>query len=196
MRIVGGRWRGRKLASGAGHFRPTAERIRETLFDILAHNQAYAGAVGPAPAGMVVLEAFAGSGAFGLEALSRGARAVIFLEKDVKAAAILAANVASLGAAADTEILRRDALNLGRAPALKADLVFLDPPYGSGLGARALSGLADKGWLNADALIIAEMAAKEDESPPPGFTLLDARRYGDTKIAFWREASQSSFAPE
>ncbi len=196
MRIVGGRWRGRKLASGEGRFRPTAERVRETLFDILAHNPTYAGAVGPAPEGMVVLEGFAGSGAFGLEALSRGARAAIFLEKDAKAAAILGANIASLGAAADAEILRRDALNPGRAPALKADLVFLDPPYGRGLGARALSSLARDGWLNADVLVIAEMAAKEDETPPPGFVLLDCRRHGDTKVAFWRITSRPSFPPE
>ncbi len=196
MRIVGGRWRGRKLASGAGHFRPTAERIRETLFDILAHNPAYAGAAGPAPDGMTVLDGFAGSGAFGLEALSRGARAAIFLEKDAEAMAVLGANVASLDISAEAQILRRDAVNPGRPPLLRADLVFLDPPYGKGLAPRALLGLAQAGWLASGALVIAEMAATEDETPPPGFALLDSRRYGDTKIAFWRAAPDGSFATE
>lgn len=196
MRVVGGRWRGRKLASGAGHFRPTAERVRETLFDILAHNPTYAGAAGPAPEGMMVLDGFAGSGAFGLEALSRGAGAAIFLEKDAKALAVLGANVASLGVSAEAQILRRDAVNPGRPPALRADLVFLDPPYGKGLAPRALFGLAQAGWLAPGALAVAEMAVAEDDAPPPGFALLDSRRYGDTKIAFWRAAPDGSLAAE
>lgn len=184
MRIVGGKHRGRKLAAPEGRaVRPTAERAREALFDILAHGRL---SDGPAYVDAQVLDAFAGTGAFGLEALSRGARRVTFMEKDRAARAVLQQNIAALGETANAAILTADASKPPRAGGGACSLAFLDPPYREGLAAPALEGLAENGWLAPEALVIVELAAREDLDPPAGFALLDERRYGAAKFIFLR----------
>ena len=179
MRIVGGSLRGRRLAVPPGAtVRPTASRAREALFNLLAHN-AYGPA--PPPAGATVVDAFAGSGALGFEALSRGARRVIFLERDPAARRCLAATSRALGADQSVTILARDATRPGRAPA-PADLVLLDPPYRAGLATPALVALIAGGWLAAGAVAVVECAADETVTPPPGLVVLDKRRYGAARL--------------
>jgi 16S rRNA (guanine966-N2)-methyltransferase len=188
MRVVAGKHRGRRLTAPAGHaVRPTGERVREALFDILAHN-AYGPGDTPLPRGARVVDAFAGSGALGFEALSRGAAHVTFLEDDAEAARALRRNTIALGEDDAVEILTRDATRPGPAAA-PCDLAFLDPPYRSGLAAPALAELAHMRWLVQGALAIVELAAKESFSPPAGFTLIDDRRYGATRVAFLRWSS-------
>jgi 16S rRNA (guanine966-N2)-methyltransferase len=184
VRIIAGRHRGRKLAAPPGEtVRPTGERAREALFNILAHGKLAAS--GPAYGGALVLDAFAGTGAFGLEALSRGADEVVFIENGRAALATLRENIAALGEEQRTRIVGGDATAPPRAPA-PAALAFLDPPYGKGLAAPALAALAAAGWLRDGALCVVEMAAKERIEPPPGFASLDERRYGPARVAFLR----------
>jgi 16S rRNA (guanine966-N2)-methyltransferase len=184
VRIIAGRHRGRLLAAPPGEtVRPTGERAREALFNILAHGS-FASS-GPAYAGARVLDAFAGTGAFGLEALSRGAAGVVFIENNRAALAALRANIATLGEEQHADIISGDATAPPRAPAPVA-LAFLDPPYGKGLAVKALVALADAGWLAAGALCVVEMAAKERIEPPPGFSSLDERRYGAARLVFLR----------
>jgi 16S rRNA (guanine966-N2)-methyltransferase len=184
VRIIAGRHRGRLLAAPPGEtVRPTGERAREALFNILAHGSFAAS--GPAYAGTRVLDAFAGTGAFGLEALSRGAAGVVFIENNRAALAALRANIAALGEEQRADIISGDAAAPPRAPAPVA-LAFLDPPYGKGLAVSALVALADAGWLAAGALCVVEMAAKERIEPPPGFSSLDERRYGAARLVFLR----------
>lgn len=184
MRIVGGTYRGRILVAPEGlGVRPTTDRVREALFNILEH--------GNTPLeGARVLDLFSGSGALGLEALSRGARSALFVETDADARGAIRQNVESLGATGATRIFRRDATQLGAMPGDKGgpfDLVFLDPPYGKGLGVTALASAQDGGWLTGDARIVFECGA--DETPDvSGFQLDDMRRYGDTKVLFLRLA--------
>jgi 16S rRNA (guanine966-N2)-methyltransferase len=184
MRIIAGRHRGRKLAAPHGEaVRPTGERAREALFNILAHGRFAVS--GPAYAGIRVLDAFAGTGAFGLEALSRGASAVTFIENNRAALAALRANVAALAEEERADIVTGDAAAPPRAPAPVA-LAFLDPPYGKGLAVPALVALGDAGWLATGALCVIEMAAKERIETPPGFASLDERRYGAARLVFLR----------
>ena len=184
MRIIAGRHRGRLLTAPPGEaVRPTGERAREALFDILAHGKF--ALAGPAYAGALVLDAFAGTGAFGLEALSRGASEAVFLENGRAALAALRANIAALGEAARSRVVSGDATAPPRAQAAAA-LAFLDPPYGRGLAAPALTALGAAGWLAAGALCIVELAAKERIEPPGGFALVDERRYGAARLAFLR----------
>ena len=178
MRIVGGRWRGRRLTSvgagdTAGHLRPTSDRVRESLFNLLIN------AHGDPVTGARVLDLFAGTGALGLEALSRGASHAVFVDDGAKAQKLLSANIGLLGAGSDTSVLRRNATRPGPAVA-PCDLVFLDPPYGKGLGQRALEAARQGGWLADGAVIAWEENARMD--PPDGFESLDHRRYGDTWI--------------
>jgi len=183
MRIVGGKHRGRRIAAPPGEaVRPTSERAREALFNILAH-----GRFGSRPAfeDPRVLDVFAGTGAFGLEALSRGARFATFIEKDREARDVLAANITALGESARTRLLSVDATAPPRADG-PYDLVFLDPPYRSGLAAPALIALAQAGWLAPGALVIVELAARGDFEPPPGFEMLEERRYGAGRLVFLR----------
>ena len=185
MRIVAGSLRGRRIAAPAGRaVRPTADRVREALFNLLAHNDW--GAEGePPPKGARVVDAFAGSGALGLEALSRGAAHVTFIENDDLALDVLRRNLTALGMTQATTLLRHDAARPGRAPTPCA-LAFLDPPYRSGLAAPALEALAGGGWLCGGALCVVELSAREPFDPPAGFAALDERRYGATRIAFLR----------
>jgi 16S rRNA (guanine966-N2)-methyltransferase len=184
MRIVGGRHRGRRLLAPPGDtVRPTSDRAREALFNILSHGRL--ATEGIPFAGAAVLDAFAGTGALGLEALSRGAVEAAFIEQDREALAILRRNIAALGEADRTRIVSGDATHPPRAPSSCA-LVFLDPPYRSGLAAAALGALYAAGWLAPDALAVVELAAREELAPPGGFILLDERVYGGARLVFLR----------
>jgi 16S rRNA (guanine966-N2)-methyltransferase len=186
MRIVAGRHRGRRLAAPPGlDTRPTADRVRQALFDILTHS----------PLcdldGASVLDGFAGSGALGLEALSRGAARVMFLDTNAEAIKAIGANVATLREEAHTRIQRADATRPPMAP-WACDLVLLDPPYQSGLAGPCLDALAGGGWLTAQALAVVETALDEDPVVPAGFSLADQRRHGAAKLSFlaWVSASR------
>ncbi len=187
MRIVGGIYRGRTLAAPEGRAtRPTSERTREALFNILAHGLAQNRET-PLPQGARVLDLFAGSGALGLEALSRGAQRVLFIDNAIAARAAIRENIDTLQAAGAAKLYRRDATRLGPMESNCGgpfDLAFLDPPYHSGLIAPALQSLLEGGWLNPNAVLVVELAA--DETPPahPGYTELDRRIYGDTRLLF------------
>jgi len=183
MRIAGGSARGRRLQVPAGlTVRPTSDRIRQSLFNILGHAPALRSAAGPAPMGRSVLDAFAGSGALGLEALSRGAIDATFLEIAEAARNALGTNIRSVAPAeAEVLVMRRDACAPGPAPR-PHDLVFLDPPYGRDLVATALAALDTNGWIGGDAILIVECADKDQLALPPDWTAVDRRRYGRTAI--------------
>lgn len=181
MRIVAGRFRGRRLHTLEGDaIRPTSDRAREALFNILEHGQ-------PPVVGARFLDLFCGTGAVGLEALSRGAAEVLMIDHDRDALRLAEANLARLGAAAEVQIRAGDATRLAQA-AHPFDLVFLDPPYRSGLAGAALRALRERAWLDADARIIVELAATEDLDPPEGYRLERERRYGAAKFCFLRLA--------
>jgi 16S rRNA (guanine966-N2)-methyltransferase len=182
MRIVGGRFRGRALqAPKTQAIRPTADRLREALFNILVH------AYGDPVTGARVLDLFAGTGALGLEALSRGARFALFVDDRAEARALLRANVEALGVGGATKIYRRDATRLGSpTPIEPFTLAFLDPPYGEGLAERALVSARDGGWLVAGAFVIVEEAADAGFTPSPGFVEEERRDYDDTQFIFLR----------
>ena len=177
MRIVAGRFRGRALTSvgkgdSAAHLRPTTDRVREALFNMLG-----GGRFGD-PFDGVVLDLFAGTGALGLEALSRGCSSAVFVENGRKSLSILRGNIALLDVASDTQIITRDAAKLGQNQGAPANLVFLDPPYGKNLGAKALEAALAGGWIAPDALIVWEENARQ--TAPDGFEVLEARQYGGT----------------
>jgi 16S rRNA (guanine966-N2)-methyltransferase len=182
MRIVGGRLRGRALAAPTSQaIRPTADRLREALFNILVH------AYGDPITGARVLDLFAGTGALGLEALSRGAAFALFIDDAAEARALLRENVAALGLGGVTRIFRRDACKLGMAhPVEPFSLAFLDPPYGRGLAEAALASARAGGWLTPDALIVVEEAASAGFAPPAGFDEVERRRYDDTALIVLR----------
>lgn len=181
MRIIGGRMRGLGLASvGKGdpgaHLRPTSDRVRESLFSMLD-----GGRFGDPVAGASVLDLFAGTGALGLEALSRSATHVRFVENGRAALKILSDNIAKARVEDETDVIRMDATRLGGCDT-PSTLVFLDPPYGKSLGEKALSTCAKQGWLAKDALVVWEEAS--EQIPPPGFQLIETRRFGQTWITF------------
>ena len=185
MRIVGGRHRGRKLAAPRGRdVRPTADRTREALFNILEHGHFVEGGGSPVR-DAIVLDAFAGTGALGLEALSRGARHAVFMETAGEALDVLARNVAACREEGHAEILRVDATHPPPSRQSCA-LAFLDPPYGSGLATPALRALAAAGWLEEGAVCNVELAAGESFTPPDGFAVTDERRYGAARIVLLR----------
>ena len=180
MRIVAGEWRGLALAGlGAGdagaHLRPTSDRVRESLFGVLT-----GGRYGDPVTGARVLDLFAGTGALGLEALSRGALQAVFVDEGAKARALLRKNIELTRSGGVTKLFRRDATRLGARQGPAFDLVFLDPPYGKGLGARALASAAEGGWLAPRAFVVWEESAPQEA--PDGFRLHEARRYGDTYV--------------
>ncbi|TAL82280.1 MAG: 16S rRNA (guanine(966)-N(2))-methyltransferase RsmD [Beijerinckiaceae bacterium] len=182
MRIVGGRLKGRALRGPATQdIRPTSDRLREAIFNILAH--AYDDPI----EGAHVIDLFAGTGAMGFEAISRGAKQALFVDDGSEARALLRANVEVLGLGGVTKIFRRDARKLGVAPAEGAfSLAFLDPPYGKGLAVPALAALRDGHWLTENALVIVEEATGAEVELPEGFTLLEGRTYGDTQVMILR----------
>ena len=184
MRIVAGSHRGRRLLAPPGDIvRPTSDRAREALFNILSHGEFAAG--GTSFAGAAVLDAFAGTGALGLEALSRGAATAIFIERDRDALAVLRRNVGALGEGARAEIVPGDATRPPHA-ATGCAVAFLDPPYRSGLAAPALAALGAAGWLAPEAVVIVEIAAREELATPTGFRLVDERIYGAAWLVFLR----------
>ncbi len=185
MRIIAGRLRGRRIAVPPGAaIRPTGARAREALFNLLMHNPAFA----DTPlAGATVLDAFAGSGILGLEALSRGAGRVHFLDTDRRALNAIRAALEAFDAGAQAVFHYRDATAPGPAPA-PASVVFLDPPYGSGLAAPALTALAEQGWLAPRAVAAVEHAATETVEPPAGFVETARRTYGRGAFLFLRRA--------
>jgi 16S rRNA (guanine966-N2)-methyltransferase len=176
VRIIAGAHRGTRLAAlgkgdAAAHLRPTPDRVREALFSILGALVEWEG--------LRVLDLFAGTGALGLEAISRRAAQVTFVENGRAGQKLIAANIATLRCADRARLLPLDATRLGPADA-PCDLVFLDPPYGKGLGQLALARAAAQGWLAPDALVVWEENAPQPA--PPGFTLRQHRRYGDTHL--------------
>lgn len=188
MRIVGGRFRGTRLATPKDRgVRPTSERVREAVFNILTH------AIPDFELeGARVLDLFAGTGALGLEAISRGAVFCLFVEQAADARGLIRRNIEQLGLTGHTKTFRRDAASLGAAGRIAPfDLVFCDPPYGRGLAGQALAGAAEGGWLVPGAIIVAEEARDATFEPGAGFALADARDYGDTtiRVARWTGAA-------
>ncbi|MEK0082138.1 16S rRNA (guanine(966)-N(2))-methyltransferase RsmD [Benzoatithermus flavus] len=184
LRIIAGRHRGRRIETPKGlATRPTSERAREALFNILEHGS-------PPLRGSRFLDLFAGSGAAGLEALSRGAVEALMIDQANAAVTTIRANIEVLGERERAKVLRADACRLGAAPH-PFDIAFLDPPYGSGLLVPALEGLLTQGWLASEAAIVAEVAAREPVTPPPGFVILDERRYGAARFVFLRTTAES-----
>ena len=186
MRIIAGTWRGRALTNvGKGdpgaHLRPTTDRVRESLFNMLA-----GGRFGDPFEGAHVLDLFAGTGALGLEALSRGAVSAVFVDDGRKAQSLIKENLKLLRCETG-RVITRDATRLPLCDTEPVTLVFLDPPYGKGLGQKALFAALEGAWIADDALIVWEESSPME--PPPGFVRHDARRYGDTHITLmWREA--------
>ncbi len=190
MRIVGGRHRGRRLEAPEGLVvRPTGDRTRESIFNILTQGKLdWRRPDGPSDnplEGARVLDAFAGTGALGLEALSRGAGEAIFMEEHAAALAVCQRNIRSLGEDARCRALHCDVLRPPRANAPCA-LVLMDPPYNQGLGPPALSALQAAGWLALGALAVVELMAGEPFESPDGFTILDERKYGKARVVFLR----------
>lgn len=182
MRIVGGVLRGRPLAAPAAKdVRPTTDRVREALFNILAHASWADGVL----EGAQVLDACCGTGALGLEALSRGAAECCFVDAEPDSLALARRNAASLGVEAQCRFVRADIAN-PPAPAVTAGLVLLDPPYKSDLAIAGLKGLTAAGWLAPGALVVAELPGKGRVPDFKGFEMLDTRRYGETGLAFLR----------
>jgi 16S rRNA (guanine966-N2)-methyltransferase len=182
MRIVGGRLKGRNIASPSSRdIRPTADRLRESLFNILIH--AYDDPIAEAR----VLDLFAGTGALGIEAVSRGAKFALFIDNGTEARALLRNNVEALGLGGVTKVYRRDATNLGPAhPVEPFSLVFLDPPYAKGLADKALVSLRDGGWLTQGAIVVVEEAKAAAFAAPAGFEEVERRTYDDTEFVFLR----------
>ena len=183
MRIVGGKLKGRSIAAPSGQAtRPTSDRVREAIFNILAH-----GIEGFSLEGARVIDLFAGTGALGLEALSRGARFCQFIDDSAAARGLIGGNADALGVIGQCKVWRRDATKLGPcAPQPPFDLVFADPPYNKGLGERALASLAAGGWLARGAVVVLEEAEKADVADVSGLALLDRRVYGDSQVRFYR----------
>lgn len=187
MRIIGGRFRGLKLADlgegdAAAHLRPTTDRVREAIFNLLTNS------LGLSLDGRRVLDLFAGTGALGLEAISRGAARVAFVDDGVKARALLRANIEKMRAMGVTDLWRRDATRMGDNRGAPYDLIFLDPPYGQRLGEAAMASVMAGNWLSPDAVIVWEEAANSPPTLPAGVTALDSRRYGDSIVTFAQKA--------
>ena len=187
MRITGGEFGGRMLtAPNDARVRPTADKVRQAIFNILAHNDF----------GMeftlsraLVADLFAGTGALGIEAISHGAAYCLFVDVSAESRALIRENVEALGLTGVTKIWRRNATDLGPMPAGSGgpfNLVFLDPPYRQNLLVPAMQSLAAGRWLSPDAVLVAEMAEEESMAPPAAFSLLDQRQYGDTRVAVFR----------
>lgn len=184
VRIVAGEFGGRPLAAPRDNrIRPTSDRTREAVFNVLAHG------FDGLPRGARVLDLFAGTGALGLEAVSRGAAQCLFIEESAEGRALIRDNVEALGLQGRTKIFRRDATRLGSAGTIAPfDLLFADPPYGKAFGERALAAARDGGWLKAGAVCVVEESAAAPFAAVAGFLLEDERAYGDTVMRFFRFA--------
>lgn len=189
MRIVGGKHRGRRIEAPPGQdVRPTSDRAREALFNILMHGHLSDDGTSPLP-GARVLDAFAGSGALGLEALSRGAGHALFIESDAKACAAIRANAKALGETANATVMPGDATKPPPCPGAPCGIVFLDPPYGRELAAPALAALAARGWIADGATCVVELAIDDGITLPPSFTLIDDRNYGKARLLILKHSS-------
>lgn len=180
MRIVAGKFRGKALTSPSDDsIRPTSDRARESVFNILGAR------LGPVFDGLRVLDLFAGTGALGLEALSRGAAHVTFVDTGAESRGLIRDHIQAFGVTGITKLLRRDATALGTPGTFgQFDLIFLDPPYGQGLGEKALAELAANGWIAPGATLVWEESADAEVTIPDGFTLEDTRIYGAAAIRF------------
>jgi len=181
MRVVGGKFRGRAIAAPMHEgLRPTSDRVREAVFNILAH-----GVPGFVLEGQRVIDLFAGTGALGIEAVSRGAGYCLFVEEAAEARALIRTNVEAMGLMGVTRIFRRDATDIGPAGNMEPyGLAFLDPPYGKGLGEKALMALRDGRWLTPGAIVVLEERDGVPIMMPQDFTVLDQRSWGDTQVIF------------
>ena len=184
MRIISGQFRGLGLAAvgkgdPAAHLRPTSDRVREAIFNLLVN-----GGYGDPVSGARVLDLFAGTGALGLEALSRGAAHCTFVDSGARARALIRANVALTRTEAAATLLQRDAAKLGPVQGPPFDLVFLDPPYALGLGETAVAAALEGGWISPGALVVWEDSVAPQ--PPPALDPVDQRRYGDTIVSLFR----------
>jgi 16S rRNA (guanine966-N2)-methyltransferase len=188
MRIVGGKFKGRALrAPEGGSTRPTSDRARESIFNVLAHAE-----WAPPLEGARIIDAFAGSGALGLEAVSRGGAFCLFVETDAAARGVIRDNIETLQLFGITRIHRRSATDLGPKPAglgAPFDLVFLDPPYALDLVPQALDQLRQGAWITDNTLVVAETSAQEPAPAAPGWTSLDERTYGAARVSFLRSGS-------
>ena len=184
MRIVGGKFRGKTLLSPTDEsIRPTADRVREAVFNILGSR------IGPSLDGVRVLDLFAGTGAMGLEALSRGAVGAVFVDTGAEARGLIRDHIEAFGVAGVAKLLRRDATALGPAGSMRPfNLLFLDPPYRQGLGERALQSAREGNWIAPGATIVLEESAEAELALPPGFVLDDRRAYGAAAVYFLRQA--------
>ncbi|MEM7177505.1 MAG: 16S rRNA (guanine(966)-N(2))-methyltransferase RsmD [Pseudomonadota bacterium] len=186
MRIIGGRFRGTRLAApgadggGAAHLRPTSDRVREALFNLLAHGDY------PPIEGARVLDLFAGTGALGFEALSRGAARAIFIDDFAPSRALIRHNVDTLQVIGETKIWRRDATRLGPCRGQPCDLIFADPPYRSGLGMAALTAARAGGWVAPGAVVVLELAGDEEIPAADWLAPADDRRYGESRVVIFR----------
>ena len=196
MRIVGGRYRGRAIAAPAGRgTRPTSDRARQAVFNILEHAPWSPFGGGSGFGDVRVLDLFAGSGALGFEALSRGAAFCLFVETDEAARGAIRDTVEALGLFGCTRNHRRDATDLGVRPGSAGEafgLAFLDPPYGKGLGERALERLAAGAWLAPGALLVLEDSVETPEPETPGYQRVDGRTYGAARVSFLRYTGGSA----
>jgi len=192
MRIVGGRLRGLRLAGvDAPGVRPTTDRVRESLFNILAHDPELRTEAGPCPAGAHVLDVFAGTGALGLEALSRGAARVTFIESDGASLRLLRENIGKARAGDATIVRQADALHPGKAQR-PAELILMDPPYQADLAVPALGALAATEWIDGRSLVVVETDRRDDLTLPDGFELARAKEYGRTRLHFIRFLEEGS----
>jgi 16S rRNA (guanine966-N2)-methyltransferase len=185
LRIVSGEFRGRSIVAPGGEgTRPTSDRARQAIFNILEHAP-----WSPGLRDQRVIDLFAGSGALGFEALSRGAAFCLFVETDEAARGAIRENVDAFGLFGRTRVHRRSATDLGARPGADGPpfgLAFLDPPYARGLGEQALERLIDGGWLAADAVVVFERGGTEPPFDAPGYEVLDARDYGAARVHFLR----------
>jgi 16S rRNA (guanine966-N2)-methyltransferase len=188
MRIVGGEFRGRTLKGPSSQaIRPTSDKLRESVFNILAHSY------GDPIANARVLDLFAGTGALGCEALSRGAKFALFVDEGAEARGLIRTNVEALSFTGVTRIFRRDASRMGEIGALAPfDLIFCDPPYSKGLAEKSIASARAGGWLASGALIAVEEAVKAAFQTPEGFEELERREYGDTEIIILRASDMAS----
>ncbi len=183
MRIIAGKYRGTKLVAPKGaETRPTSDRVRESVFNILEHGDLLSGGL----AGVRVLDVFAGTGAMGLEALSRGASFVNFVDADVAARAAIRQNIESTHTYGVTKILRLHAEKIGLKPRRVEpfELIFLDPPYKDAVGTQTISALIEDGWIANEACFVLETDERQEVEPPDGIEVKDERTYGGTKVTF------------
>ncbi|MEM1161054.1 MAG: 16S rRNA (guanine(966)-N(2))-methyltransferase RsmD [Pseudomonadota bacterium] len=189
MRVIGGRFKGTRLAApgaqggGMAHLRPTSDRVREALFNLLEHGDY------PPIEGLRVLDLFAGTGALGLEALSRGADRAVFIDDGPAARGLIRQNIETLRVIGQTKLWRRDATRLGPCRGDPFGLIFADPPYGTDLGVRALASARAGGWIAEGAVIVLELGAGQEVSEPDGLALKDERSYGETRILIFQDSA-------